>query len=87
MQDNVRNIEKDIFQKKVARLSAQKEVSDADFADAIYTAISRFGLVEDDFRDTFGLSKGAVERWTTLKNLPQPAVRPKILAWISAQIE
>lgn len=86
MQDNIRYIEKEIFQKKISGLAAQKAIADADFADAIYTAISRFGVEEDDFRDTFGLSKGAVERWTMLKNLPQPAVRPKILTWIAGQL-
>ncbi len=86
MQNNVRNIEKEIFRKKISGLAVEKEVGDAAFADAIYTATSRFGIEEDDFRDTFGLSKDAVERWTMLKNLPQPSVRPRILAWLAEQL-
>jgi hypothetical protein len=85
-QDNVKSFELEAFKKKLAKLSAQKDVEDAEFADAVYTAISRFGVDEDAFRDTFGLSKGAVERWTMRKNMPQPGVRPRILAWILQKI-
>lgn len=84
---NVVSMEKEAFRKRLSALSAQKDVSDAEFADAVYTALSRFGVAEDDFRDTFGLSKGAVDRWTMLKNQPQPTVRPRILGWILSQIE
>lgn len=81
-QDNVKSFEHEAFKKKLSKLATQPDVSDADFADAIYTAMSRFGVDEDAFRDTFGLSKGAVERWTMRKNMPQPSVRPKIMNWI-----
>lgn len=81
-QDNVKSFEREAFKLKLAKLSAQPEVAGPDFADAVYTAISRFGLPETEFRDTFGLSKGAVERWTMQKNLPQPGVRPRVLGWI-----
>ena len=81
-QGNVKSFELEAFKKRLTQLSAQKEVPDADFADAVYTAMSRFGVKESDFRDTFGLSKDAVERWTMRKNLPQPGIRGKILSWI-----
>lgn len=86
MSENVKNFELESFKRKLATLSAQPDVSDADFADAVYTAQTRFAIDEDQFRDTFGLSKGAVERWTMRKNLPQPGVRPKILGWILQRI-
>jgi hypothetical protein len=79
---NVKSFELEAFKKRLTALSTQKEVADADFADAVYTAMSRFGVKESDFRDTFGLSKDAVERWTMRKNLPQPGIRGKILGWI-----
>lgn len=83
---NVKSFELEAFKKKLAKLGAQPEVSDDDFADAVYTAQSRFAIDEQQFRDTFGLTKGAVERWTMRKNMPQPMVRPKILLWILQKI-
>jgi hypothetical protein len=81
-QENVKSFEREAFKIRLAKLAAQPEVADADFADAVYAAVSQFGLGETEFRDTFGLSKGAVERWTMRKNLPQPGVRPRVLGWI-----
>ena len=81
-QDNVKSFEHEAFKKRLAKLAAQKDVSDGEFADVVYTAVSRFGIDETAFRDTFGLSKGTVERWTMGKNMPQPVIRPKILGWI-----
>lgn len=83
---NVKSLEKEAFLRKLAALAASKNVSDSDFADSVYTALTRFGLDETAFRAGFGLSKGAVDRWTTLKNLPQPTVRPHVLSWIAAQL-
>lgn len=79
---NVKSLELEAFKRKLANLAALQENSDTDFSEAIYTAVTRFGITETQFRDTFGLTKGAVERWTTQKNLPQPDVRPKVLGWI-----
>lgn len=84
--DNVKSLEKEAFLRKLAALAATKNVSDSDFADSVYSALTRFGLNEDAFRAGFGLSKGAVDRWTTLKNLPQPTVRPHVLIWIATQL-
>lgn len=83
---NVKSLEKEAFLRKLATLSAASDVADSDFSDSVYTALTRFGLDEDAFRAGFGLSKGAVDRWTTLKNLPQPSVRPHVLRWIAAQL-
>lgn len=85
-QGNVKSFELEAYKKRLSGLAAQPEVSDVDFADAVYTAISRFGVDETAFRDAFALSKGAVERWTMQKNLPQPGVRSKILGWILQKI-
>ena len=85
-QGNVKSFELEAFKKRLTAFAAQPEISDGDFADAVYTAISRFGVDETAFRDTFALSKGAVERWTMQKNLPQPGVRPKIIGWILQKI-
>jgi hypothetical protein len=79
---NIAILAQESFKRKLKALSELKAVEDAAFADAVYTALSRFGVDERSFRDAFGLSSGAVERWTQLKNLPQPNVRPKIIAWI-----
>ncbi len=68
------------------KISQPQALGDAGFADAVYTAISSFGVSEQAFRSTFGLSQGTVERWTQMRNLPQPIVRPKILDWIKEQI-
>ncbi|MDF3023578.1 MAG: hypothetical protein K0R10_939 [Alphaproteobacteria bacterium] len=81
-QGNVKSLELEAFKRKLQTLAALPQNSDTEFAEAIYTATARFGITETQFRDTFGLTKGAVERWTTLKNLPQPDVRPKIIEWI-----
>ncbi len=79
---NVKSFEKEAFKKQLRPLAAAQQVSDADFADAIYTALSKFGIDEQQFRDAFALSKGAVDRWCTQKNMPQSFVRPKIIGWI-----
>jgi hypothetical protein len=80
--NNIKSFEIESFKVKLSKLAEAKTVEDAVFADVIYTAISKFGIEEEKFRDTFGLTKGAVERWSQLQNLPQPSVRPKIMGWI-----
>lgn len=84
--DNVKSLEKESFLRRIIPLSGQPEVADAEFAECIYIAVTTFGLSEDAFRAGFGLSKGAVDRWTTQKNMPQPSVRPHVLAWVAAQL-
>lgn len=84
--ENVTSLEKEAFRRHLSTLSTQETVEDAAFADAVYTAISQFRVDATQFRDMFGLSKDAVERWTTLKNLPQPMIRPRILEWIIQQL-
>lgn len=81
-ESNVKSLARAALRKKISTLAAQEQVSDADFADAIYAAQSGLALPEQDFRDTFGLTAGAVERWMQRKNLPQPNIRPRILGWI-----
>jgi len=83
---NVTSLPKEAFRKKLKTLAAAQAVPDDAFADAVYTAQSQFGIEESSFRATFGLTQGAVERWTMCKNLPQPSVRPAILEWISGQL-
>lgn len=79
---NIASLAQESFKRKLKALSESKTVEDAAFADAVYTALSSFGVDERAFRTAFGLSAGAVERWTQLKNLPQPNIRPKIITWI-----
>ena len=81
-QDNIKSFERESFKVLLSKLEEGKTVADAVFADAIYTAMSKFGMEEEKFRDAFGLSKGAVDRWSQLQNLPQPHIRPKIICWI-----
>jgi len=86
MSADIKSYDLEVFRKKLAGFAAAENVSDADFADAVYTAVSRFGLPETEFRETFALSQDAVSRWIQQKNLPQPFVRPKILGWIMQKI-
>ena len=79
---NVKSFEREAFKKKLQPLAASQQISDADFSDVIYTALSKFGIDEQQFRDAFALSKGAVDRWCMQKNMPQSFVRPKIITWI-----
>ncbi len=83
---NVHSFAREAFKSKLQKLAEGKSVDDAVFADLIYTAVSQFGLAEEKFRDAFGLSLGAVERWSQMQNLPQPLVRAKILTWIRESI-
>jgi len=85
-ESNVESFERLAFRKKLTVYAAAQQVDDGDFADAIYTAVTGFGIDETQFRDMFGLTKGAVERWMTQKNLPQPLIRPKICGWILGRI-
>ena len=66
------------------QLSLKKDITDAEFADAVYAAISEFGI-EGDLKKHFSLTEGAAMRWAQGKNLPQPFVRPKIIAWLAEQ--
>jgi len=59
---------------------------DSDFAEIIYTALTEWCIPEQDFRDSFGLTKDAVHRWSMRQNLPQPDVRPVILKWLKEQL-
>ncbi|TVQ84183.1 MAG: hypothetical protein EA357_03740 [Micavibrio sp.] len=68
-------------------LSARTEIGDGAFAEAVYAAVSSGFVTEEQFRREFGLSSGAVERWTTGKNLPQPEVRAVILRWAVSEIQ
>jgi hypothetical protein len=81
-QGNIKSFEIESFKARLLKLAESKTVEDAVFADIIYTAVSKFGIEEERFRDAFGLTKGAVERWSQLQNLPQPNIRPKIMGWI-----
>jgi hypothetical protein len=74
------------FKATLTKLAAPETVDDTTFADAVYTAMSEYGLDETKFRDAFGLSAGAVDRWTQRQNLPQPLVRSQILLWIKDNI-
>ena len=85
-QNNVKSFETEAFKAKLSKLAEAKTVDDAVFADVVYTAISKYAIAEDDFRDTFGLTKGAVDRWTQRQNMPQPNIRPKIVAWIRTKL-
>ena len=85
-QDNISSFETESFKARLSKLAEAGTVEDAVFADMIYTAISKFAITEEDFRDAFGLTKGAVDRWSQRQNLPQPAIRPKIMAWIKARL-
>ncbi len=84
--NNIKSFEIETFKKKLTKLAESQAIADAIFADVVYTAMSQCGLDEDMFRNEFGLTKGAVNRWTQEQNLPQPMVRPKILLWIEEQL-
>lgn len=85
-QGNVASFEREAFRKKLGDLAKNGPIADEAFADAVYEAQSRFALSEQAFRSAFGLSAGAVERWSMRKNLPQPSVRAAILEWILTQL-
>lgn len=82
----IQSFETAAFKARLSKLTEARTVGDADFADVVYTSVSHFGIDEEKFRDAFGLSKGAVERWTQQKNMPQPPVRLKILGWIRSSL-
>lgn len=69
------------LEKKIGALLRQSAISDSDFAQAVYDIVSCGAVSEQQLRDEFGLTGGAVTRWTTGKNLPQPDIRPIILRW------
>lgn len=68
-------------------LCEAEEVEDAAFADVIYSALSDWGITEIEFRDAFGLTEGAVHRWSTMNNLPQPDIRPIVLQWVRGEVQ
>ena len=85
-QCNITSFEAESFKKQLSKLLEAQTIDDAVFADVIYTAMSKFAIDEGVFRDAFGLSQGAVDRWTQRQNLPQPLVRPKIIQWIKERL-
>lgn len=74
------------LEKKLNTLLRQPDISDGDFAQAVYDIVSSGAVSEQQLRDEFGLTGGAVSRWTTGKNLPQPDIRPIILRWVLVQM-
>jgi hypothetical protein len=79
-------VERALFKAKLGLLERRGNIGDDAFSSAISRASRDFGVEESAFRDAFGLSCGAVERWCNGKNLPHPLARPKIAAWLKAQI-
>lgn len=79
-------VEKALFKAKLGLLAHGGHVADDTFAKAVTRASQDFGVEETAFRDAFGLSSGAVVRWSNGKNLPHPMVRPKIMGWLKTQI-
>ena len=75
------------LEKKLNTLLGQPDISDGDFAQAVYDIVSSGAVSEQQLRDEFGLTGGAVTRWTTGKNLPQPDIRPIILRWVLAVLK
>ena len=75
------------LEKKLNALLRQPKISDGDFAQAVYDIVSCGAVSEQQLRDEFGLTGGAVSRWTTGKNLPQPDIRPIILRWVLAILQ
>jgi len=70
------------LEKKLNGFLNQSDIADGDFAQAVYDIVSSGAVSEQQLRDEFGLTGGAVTRWTTGKNLPQPDIRPIILRWV-----
>jgi hypothetical protein len=79
-------VEKALFKAKLGILERRSDIADETFSRAVTRASEDFGVGETAFRDAFGLSSGAVERWSNGKNLPHPLVRPKIMGWLRQQI-
>lgn len=67
------------FHHRLAKLSESATISDADFADCCYQAVAHHGMDPDDLRRALDLGGHPVDRWIQGANLPQPAVRGKIL--------
>lgn len=72
---------------RLKETSGWSDIPDHVFADIIYSTVSFGHVSEEQFRDEFGLTANAVQRWMTGKNLPQPDVRPVILRWILSVLE
>ena len=85
--DNVVKFKEESLKRFRERLSATDPIADAEFADVIYQATTSWGISDTKFRDAFGLTCGAVGRWTTMKNLPQPNVRSIIFKWIGETLD
>jgi hypothetical protein len=51
--DKVKSFEKENFKRNLA---ASESAGDSAFAEAVYTAVSRFNIHEQLFRDAFGLT-------------------------------
>lgn len=84
--NNVKSLATEAFKADLKRLISAKSVSDSDFADVIYRALTAHGITVDILRDTFGITKDAADRWMNMQNLPQPNIRGKIIQWIFDQI-
>jgi len=79
-------VEKALFKAKLGLLAHRENIADETFSKAVTRASTDFGVEETAFRDAFGLTSGAVARWSNGKNLPHPMVRPKIMAWLRHQL-
>lgn len=55
------------------------EITDADFADACYRAVSEYGFDARSLSNALDIGPMSYERWMTGANLPHSMIRGKIL--------
>lgn len=58
-------------------------ISDSDFADCCYRAISEHGFDAKSLSTSLDIGPASFERWITGSNLPHPLIRGKILLAIA----
>lgn len=58
-----------------------------DFSTAVRYAITYHGIPASEFADEFGVSPATVSRWSRGKSVPHPMARPRIIRWITSEVQ
>jgi ribosome-binding protein aMBF1 (putative translation factor) len=72
--------------KKAADAAKAEEIKDSDFRTILRDGQKLLGMSEEELADELRVSHPRLKRWLRGKDLPHPAMRPGIVAWVAHRL-
>jgi ribosome-binding protein aMBF1 (putative translation factor) len=72
--------------KKAADAAKAEEIKDSDFRTILRDGQKLLGMSEEELADELRVSHPRLKRWLRGKDLPHPAMRPGIAAWVAHRL-